>query len=329
MRILIVHAEILPVTKYGGIERVIWYLARELNKLGHEVSFLAKKGSYCDFATVHFIDENIDLLKQIPGNIDIIYFTTYPKGVEKLKSSYVISVHGNSNDLREFDRNTIFVSKNHAQRYGSDSYVYNGLDWDDYTPPLLEKQRSHFHFLGKAAWRVKNVQGAINMIRKSKNEKLEVLGGKRLNIKMGLRLTLTPKVRFRGMVGGSEKDFLLNGSKGLIFPVRWHEPFGLAITESLYYGCPVFGTPYGSLPELITEDFGYLSSNEDELTAAIQNSNSYSHQKCHEYALEEFNSKKMALAYLNKFEKVLNGESLNENRPRLLRIQEDKFLRWK
>ena len=37
----------------------------------------------------------------------------------------------------------------------------------------------------------------------------------------------------------SEKGEILNSSKGLVFPVLWHEPFGLAIIESLYYGCPV------------------------------------------------------------------------------------------
>ncbi len=130
------------------------------------------------------------------------------------------------------------------------------------------------------------------------------------------------------MIGGAEKDRLLNGSKGLLFPVRWSEPFGIAITESLFYGCPVFGTPYGSLPELVTNDVGFLSNQEDELANALLNSDSYSRQRCHDYARDEFGSKKMALSYLKKYEKVMNGESLNENEPRLKEIQEEKFLKW-
>ena len=35
--------------------------------------------------------------------------------------------------------------------------------------------------------------------------------------------------------------------------MRWHEPFGIALIEALYFGCPVFGTPYGSLPEIVEE----------------------------------------------------------------------------
>ena len=55
---------------------------------------------------------------------------------------------------------------------------------------------------------------------------------------------------------------LLNASRGLIFPVRWHEPFGLAVIESLYFGCPVFATPYGALPELVQEVLDKLADGE-------------------------------------------------------------------
>ncbi len=313
---------------YGGTERMIWSLGKELSRLGHELVYLVKKGSYCDYAKVLYIDENQSIGDQIPPDFDVVHFFIRPEDVDRVSLPYVITLQGNLNNYTELDRNTIFVSKNHAQRFASSSYIHNGIDWDEYTPPDLNRERNHFHFLAKAAWKVKNVQGAINVIKKTKSEKLEVLGGVRFNFKMGMRFTFTPKVHFRGMIGGPEKDRLINGSKGLLFPVRWSEPFGIAITESLFYGCPVFGTPYGSLPELITEDFGYLSNKEDELVSAVLNSESYSRQKCHEYARDEFNSKKMTQKYLKKYEKVINGEFLNENKPRLLKIQEEKFLKW-
>ncbi len=328
MRILIVHSETIPVKLYGGTERVVWSLGKELSALGHEVTFLVKKGSYCDFAPVFLIDETHSIVDQVPGEFDVVHFFFKPKDTDRMLLPYVITIEGNANDFRSFDRNTIFVSKNHAQRYGSDVYIHNGIDWDDYTAPGLDKPRSYFHFLAKAAWQVKNVRGAISVIKKTRTERLEVLGGVRFNFKMGMRFTFSPKVRFRGMVGGAEKDALLNGSKGLLFPVRWHEPFGIAITESLYYGCPVFGTPYGSLPELVSEDVGYLSNREDELVNAVENSDSYSKQRCHEYARDVFNSKIMALSYLEKYEKVMNGENLNDKSPKLKKIQEEKFLKW-
>ncbi|MFZ1529862.1 MAG: glycosyltransferase [Ferruginibacter sp.] len=328
MNILIVNNGKIPVQFYGGTERVIWYLGRELVDMGHKVSFLVDPGSSCDFAEVIAHDPLKHISALIPAGTDIVHYNFTPPGYNEIDTPYIVTVHGNSNTQAELDMNTVFVSGNHAQRFGSSSFVYNGLNWNDYTRPSFDVKRNYFHFLGKAAWRVKNVKGAINVIRRTRKEKLKVLGGKRFNINMGMRFTFTPRARFYGMVGGKEKFDLLQHSKGLIFPVRWHEPFGLAIIESLYYGCPVFGTPYGSLPELVPAEAGYLSNSCDELAKRIEDAGVYSNRYCHEYAAEHFNSKKMAFAYLERYEKVISGKKLNSKAPRLLEVPHEKFLPW-
>lgn len=324
MKILIAYQGIIPVTNYGGTERVIWYLGKELNKLGHAVTFLVNKGSHCDFGKVIFIDSTKSLTAQIPEEIDIVHFNFFPS--EEITKPYIITMHGNINDDRKFHLNTVFVSENHADRFGSKAFVHNGLDWDDYQKPSLNNTRSYYHFLGNAAWRVKNVQGAIKIIHQTKREKLKVLGGTRLNFNMGFRFTTSPRINFYGMVGGVKKFSLLNGSKGLVFPVRWHEPFGLAITESLFFGCPVFGTPHGSLSEIVNSEVGFLSTKSIELKDAIEFQNNFSAKFCNEYAVENFNSKKMTLQYLEKYSTVLNGRTLNAINPSLKQIQTEKFL---
>jgi len=330
MRILIVHSTVLPVFLYGGTERVIWCLGRDLVRMGHEVTFLLKQGSTCDFAPVLHIDDRKPIEQQVPAEFDVAHFHVQPDAAAHIRIPYVVTMHGNlSNAETALDRNSIFVSRNHAERFGSRSWVHNGLDWDDYPPVNLAVRRDYFHFLGKAAWRVKNVQGAIDIVRRLGSERLLVLGGHRFNVNMGLRLTLSPKIRFKGMVGGAEKAALLNGSRGLIFPVRWHEPFGLAIIESLYFGCPVFGTPYGSLPELVPAEYGYLSSRQAELAEAVRHWAEYSPVRCHEYARDTFDSASMTIAYLAKYEMVANGALLNDVSPRLREPQRERFLEWR
>ncbi len=316
------------MSKYGGTERVIWYLGKELVKLGHTITYLVERGSHCDFAQVLYIDESKPISEQIPTDIDLIHFHFQPADINNIKVPYIVTFHGNRNHTDCFDLNTVFISKNHAERYGSSVFVHNGLDWSDYTKPDLTTTRTHFHFLGKGAWRVKNLSGAINIVNEIPKEKLVVIGGVRFNFNMGIRFTFSPKIKFMGMIGGEKKNQLLNSSKGLIFPVLWHEPFGLAIIESLFYGCPVFGTPYGSLPELVNQEVGFLSNEKNILKEAVEKHNSFSSKKCHDYALSEFNSRKMALAYLNQYDRVLSGHSLNQIQPKLLKIQEDKFLPW-
>lgn len=303
----------LPVLDYGGTQRVVWYLAKELHKMGHRVTLLAAPGSECSFADVVHYRQGVPIAEQIPQGIDILHCQNF---VEESVADFphVVTMHGNTLGVK-LDKNTVFVSRNHAERHGSGCYIYNGMDWDDYGTVDLGAQRDYFHFLGKAAWKVKNVKGAIDVAKAMPGARLKVLGGYRFNFKMGWRFTFSPRISFYGMVGGERKSSLLNGSKGLIFPVTWDEPFGLAITESLYFGAPVFGTPYGSLPELVNKEVGFLTDEREKMAAHIINDYHYSPKVCHEYAVDEFNSRLMAERYVQKYEQVLNGKTLNNRCP--------------
>ena len=311
MNITIVHDVVLPVVKYGGTERVIWALGKQLVRMGHRVTFLARKGSVCPFAKVVEIDPSRTIGSQIPADTDVVHFSNHvPK--EDLTKPYVVTVNGNVIN-QEIDVNSIFVSENHAQRHGSRSFVYNGLDWDDYGEADLTLMRQRFHFLGKAAWRVKNVRGAIRIAKRVEGGELDVLGGYRLNLKMGFRMTWSPRIHFHGMVDNQAKQLYIQQSRGLIFPVKWHEPFGLCLIESLYYGAPVFGTPMGSLPEIVTPEVGFLSSQEDEMVDHINSHPTYSPQVCHDYAVDRFSIRNTAEGYLKKYEIVLNGNTLDRS----------------
>ncbi|MEO5892588.1 MAG: glycosyltransferase [Ferruginibacter sp.] len=323
MHILIVNNSVIPALKYGGTERVIWWLGKMLVKMGHKVSYLVAKGSHCPFAEVYALDHSVPFNSQVPASVDVVHLLS---GHNELPDKpYIITMQGNLNDAVELDRNIVFVSRNHANRYGSESFVYNCLDAADYGKPDLISKRQYIHFLADAAWRVKNVRGAIKIARKAAVP-LHVIGGVRFNFNMGIRLTFDPNTRFHGMKGGDEKNNIINGSKGLLFPVLWHEPFGIAIIESLYFGCPVVGTPYGSLTELVPNEVGFLSSKKDELVNAVKNIDSYDRKACHQYVMDNFTSDKMALQYLALYEKVLNGQNLNAIAPGLKQVQSEKFL---
>lgn len=327
MHILIFFDGIIPAVKYGGTERVIWGLGKALKRMGHRVTYLAGAGSRCDFAPVVIYDPLRPVREQIPAGVDLVHLNRDMR--EEIDFPYVYTEHTNGSGSNPLPLNTIFISRDHAQRHGSETFVYNGLEWDEYGVPDKHAPRSYFHFLGNAAWRVKNVRGAIDVVRGMPDERLMVLGGTRLNFKMGFRLTLSPKIRFAGMVGGEEKLQLLGKSKGLVFPVRWHEPFGLAIVESLYFGAPAFATPYGSLPELVIPDVGFLSCSCSELRRATEAADGYSRQRCHEYARETFSSDRMAAGYAACYERVLNGETLNPEQPLQRKAPgEGKFLPW-
>ena len=325
MHVLIVYPGVIPVFWYGGTGRDIWYEGREMVKMGHRVTYLVGAGSTCDFAAVRRIDQGKPYNDQVPDEVDVVHFHFRPG--EEIRKPYMVTIHGNSRDAEVFDFNTVFVSRDHARRHGSEMFVYNGMDWDDYGRVCLESRRDYFHFLGKAGWRVKNLRGAIRVVSRA-GEKMVVLGGSRLNLRMGFHFTARTNISFKGFVGGEEKFNIMNSSKGLIFPVLWEEPMGLAIIESLYFGCPVFGTPYGSLPEIVQTDVGFLSNSAAALTEAIREAGQYSRKRCHEYAIEQFSARRMTAEYIRLFEKVLNGGTLNPYRPEVKIKPENKLLPW-
>jgi glycosyltransferase involved in cell wall biosynthesis len=116
-------------------------------------------------------------------------------------------------------------------------------------------------------------------------------------------------------VGGDKKLSLIRRSKALLFPVLWHEPFGNAMMESMYFGCPVLGTPFGILPEIIRAEVGLLSTSISELAEQLKNINDFNRNTIHQYIMDNFTMRNMADNYEKCYEKVLNGKTLNNQQP--------------
>lgn len=314
MKILIIATnEKIPTTKYGGTERVIWDLGQELVRLGHKVSFLVKQGSVCDFADILIYDLKKPVAAQIPKGTDLIHSNTVID-LTDVGIPNIFTLHGNMNDSTSLKKlnNPVCISKNHAQRNVIKTYVHNGLNWSAYADLPINLKREYFHFLGKATWKVKNLKDAAKIAVKTKNE-LHVLGGKKWtyeNLKKGSFWKVNTNIKYHGMVDNDTKMEIMSRSKGLIFPVKWHEPFGLAIIESMYAGCPVFGSKYGSLPELINDSVGFTSNSVEELIDAVQ-TKQFNPKDCRDYAVKHFSSQKMTSNYVALYERVLSGEVLD------------------
>ncbi|MDE5790770.1 MAG: glycosyltransferase [Muribaculaceae bacterium] len=308
MKIALVCNSVLPAQAYGGTERVVWDLGAALSGLGHEVVLVAAKGTCSPFAKVVEYLPGKPVAELIPNDVDVVHFNNVAD-TRSLNKPYIVTIHGNNPAGASLDINSVFVSSDHARRHGSDQFVYNGLDWNRYPEADIRNHRDRLHFLGKGAWSVKNMKGAIRTARLA-SLPIDIMGATRLSFKMGFKFSADPNAKFHGMVTDKEKARIIPRSRGLVFPVLWPEPFGLAITESFWYGAPLYGTPNGSLPELVG-DCGFLSDSAQELGLAITEGAGFNPDRCREYAGDLFNSHVMAKAYLSKYERVMTGATLN------------------
>ena len=303
----------LPARDYGGTERIVWGLLTAQQASGHEVRLLWGDAPDLPKNAARY-DATKSMREQIGGWPDIVHFHQPFDG--ELDVPYISTEHGNAEHARSYGQNTVFLSARHANNHNAECFIHNGLDWTEYGQPHLGKPQNYFHFLGKAKWPIKNLSGAV-AVSKQAGVKLQILGGVRFSLSSrGFYFHPDWHLRFNGMVGGAVKNKLVRNSRGLLFPVRWHEPFGLAIIESLYLGAPVFATPYGAIPEIITQpELGFLSSSYSELASVMQDSSKYDREACHHYAKTRFNNLTMAAAYQQCSLKVISGGVLNSKKP--------------
>ena len=97
--------------------------------------------------------------KLIPSDADIVHLS-YNYEFKQSEIPCLFTVHGNGQVGETFSTNTVFVSRKHARNHGSESFVYNGINFDEY--PILNPKKevawNDFLFLAKASWRIKNLK---------------------------------------------------------------------------------------------------------------------------------------------------------------------------
>ena len=314
MKVVIFHPTFLPPKDYGGVERVVLWLAQGLIESGHQVWVGALAGSKLPKG-VRLIEINakdrsaISFLKLLPPGVDVVHFMAPPENEVwgRLPCAGLLTIHGNGKPGEVFPKNTVFLSRDHAQRHGATEFVYNGIDPSEilFQP---DQKEDRFLFLSKTSWRVKNLRGAIEFCTKA-GVGLRVAGGNRPLISR-LRVGLMANSSWEGPVSGIRKAELLTRAKAFLFPVTWPEPFGLVVIEALMSGTPVFATPQGSLKELVPVNVGCLISLDrpDEWVELLKNfGNDFDPENCRKWAIEKFHYHVMTENYLKVYSRVGAG----------------------
>lgn len=314
LHVLIHHPVVIPAIEYGGIERVVIWLAQALGELGHRVSIVCRGDGELPHGAMRIRPETFLELGKKPNRVrdelkvDLVHFMATPSPVEyeNLGCPFLVSIHGNGKPGEKYLRNTVFVSEDHARRQGMTEFVHNGVNPAEY---LASKTRDRsFRFLSKTSWPVKNLRGALD-ICDAALERLEIAGGNR---PYGLRMRAFLRGhRWWGPVDQARKREFLSRGRGLIFPVLWDEPFGLVVVESWMSGMPVFAPKRGSLSELVSSPVGVLLDRDAPLSAWVQSlekADQFSAQDCRDYAISRFSHVEMARSYLKKYESLLNSK---------------------
>jgi len=113
------------------------------------------------------------------------------------------------------------------------------------------------------------------------------------------------RVTWVGSVGGEQKIELLAGARALLMPIRWEEPFGMAVIEALACGTPVVAMRRGAMPVIIQDGVnGYLADDEEGFRRCVEQVEQIDRAACRQSVVERFSAREMAARYSELYQDV-------------------------
>ncbi|MBU4274664.1 glycosyltransferase family 4 protein [Patescibacteria group bacterium] len=277
----------IPPKKYGGTERIINALCRGLSNRGHKIFLFAaadaKTGgkiipiipkslwtNKIKEATPYYSYEMNVILQKSPGlKLDILHdhlgpFSLALYGGLNIPILHTLHVPINKDRAwayRKLNSKLISISNNqrkNAPRLNYVATIYNGTDTNLFQ--FNPNPKDYLLFLGELVER-KGVREAILAAKKLKL-KLVIAGRVPLQTQRKdysfFQKYVKPKlnrgrIEYAGEVAKEKVSKLYRDAKATLFPIRWEEPFGLVMIESMSCGTPIIAFAKGSVPEIIKD----------------------------------------------------------------------------
>jgi len=115
------------------------------------------------------------------------------------------------------------------------------------------------------------------------------------------------RVVYLGSVGPDERGTILGSGAALLHPIRFAEPFGLSVVESMACGTPVIAYRKGSMPEVVDEGVtGRLVGSVDEAVTAVERIAEIDRAACSARARQRFSADRMVEEYLAIYRKIVS-----------------------
>jgi len=275
----------VPPKKYGGTEKIVYWLCQEFHKRGHKVFLFGTGNSDVNCKIVPIVEKGLWETKQKKSNhyynvemaivaqkarelkLDILHDHLGPSALP-LTGLDIPMIHTLHVPFKGEDRvwaynrlNSKLVSISNNQRKPAPKLnyvktIYNGIDLDNFT--FNPNPKDYFIWVGELSPR----KGILEVIQIAKKAKLKLIiigripptrqGGDYRFFKKYVEKELNKEnIKYLGEFTRKTIVKYYRNAKAFLYPLQWEEPFGLTMAESMACGTPVIAFRRGSVPEVI------------------------------------------------------------------------------
>ncbi len=338
--------ESVPPRLYGGTERIVSYLTEGLVELGHDVTLFASGDSQTSARLVPGRERALRLdprplksdtaahlamladVRNRAQDFDIIHFHLshflHFSFFDHMPDKTVTTPHGRLDyvDLAPaYERFPRFplISISRSQRSGLAkanwlATIHHGLPIGLYQPTFEPAaDEPYLAFLGRLS-RDKRPDRAIDIALRS-GMKIKLAAKIGDDDRAYFHETIEPlidgdRIEYVGEIAEDEKAEFLGNAAGLLFPIDWPEPFGLAAIEAMACGTPTIGWNCGALPEVIDHGVtGFIIDSLDEAVAAVPALLQIDRRKVRAVFEKRFSANRMARDYLSAYARLIGNSA--------------------
>lgn len=334
----------IPPEKYGGTERIIYFLTEGLIKRGHKVWLFAAGNSKTKAKLISVIEKNLCAKANFQEKItwkeyvwnafntaiaierskqfDIVHthWVWLPFLFSKFSKAPLVHTFHNlpsKTDTRwkilkyyKNQINAVFISKSEKKnskiKFKRNWVVYNGIEISNFK--FNPKPRKHFIWIGRID-PVKGIQTAISVTKKIGGELVfagQLQGHWIPFFEKEIKPHLSKKIKYLGEISQRQLSKFYGQARALLYPIEWEEPFGLVMIEAMACGTPVIVFNRGSAKEVVKDgETGFVVENEKEMIEAMQQIDKISRENCRKWVEKNFTAEAMVKKYENIYYQIL------------------------
>jgi glycosyltransferase involved in cell wall biosynthesis len=331
--------EAVPPIGYGGTERIVAELVRELHRRGHQVTTFASGDSRVPGRLVATVPEALrpagltgaaeagfrqtaEQVLALESEFDLIHVhvdTVNAEVARRARVPVAATFHGRLDQpwarsaLHEAAGGMVAVSADQTRVHpGVDwTVIHHGITFDP--PPLRPEPGDDLCFVGRIAPE-KGFLDAIEVARLTGRRllaatKASTLASDRDYEESVIRPALgRADVTMLGELSQRDRDELVASCRASVVPSAWPEPFGLVVIEALACGTPVLARRVGGIPEILRDGVdGFLGDDARQLAFFDGMLDGFDRAAIRASAVDRFSVTRMVDAYEALYGRLIAG----------------------